>query len=314
MNIVVSSEPECHVTLMTASNGQRVPRKCPAGKTVSLGWPLCVRGPEPGLGMRSFSLVLVDSSAGTHQTFSEGKFVRTGPQPPSCLSHLTSCFTQELECLFIANLILGFLLANYFSELQYLEDYVHALGRGRQASWGLESTWRGVLLSCSTYAALFWSLGNVRPLFPLLLLSAESPTSQPTPWGVSSLKTHSSTISSLKVFLIFSLSIPTSFRLFVYITILCMCVWTYMHVHIRLYCSHCVCYPQQTISSNVSVSEELPDTSRVSGIKCIINKCRSNLARSLYWVKDWGEGMTTHWLDESMNSLIWQSLPWWLSR
>lgn len=193
--------------------------------------------------MRILLLVLVDISAGTHQTFSEGKFIRTVPQPPSCLSHLTSCFTQGLECLFIADLILGFLLANYFLELQYLEDNVHALGRGHQASWGLGSTWRGVLLSCSTYAALLWSLGNVRPLFPLLLLSAESPTSQATPWSVSSLKTHSNTISTLKVFLIFSLSIPSSFRFFVSITILCMCVNIYACSHQAVLFSLCLLSP-----------------------------------------------------------------------
>ena len=130
MNIVVSSEPECHMTLTTTSNGQRVPRKNSARKTVSLGRLLRVRGPEPGLGMRNFSLVLVDCSAGTHQAFSEGKFIWAVPQPPSCLSHLTSFFTQELECLLIANLVLGFLLANYFLEFQYLEDNVHALERG----------------------------------------------------------------------------------------------------------------------------------------------------------------------------------------
>lgn len=124
MSLVVSSEPECHMTLMTTSNGRRVPRKHSARKTVSLGRPLCVRGPEPGLGMRNFSLVLAESRAGTHQAFSGGTFIRTVPQPASCL---TSFFTQELECLLIANLVLGFLLAHYFLDLQYLEDNVHAL-------------------------------------------------------------------------------------------------------------------------------------------------------------------------------------------
>ena len=127
MSLVVSSEPECHMTLMTTSNGRRVPRKRSARKTVSLGRPLRVRGPEPGLGMQNFSLVLADSGTGTHQAFSEGTFIRTVPQPASCL---TSFFTQELECLLIANLVLGFLLAHYFLELQYLEDNVHALESG----------------------------------------------------------------------------------------------------------------------------------------------------------------------------------------
>jgi len=91
MSLVVSSEPECHMTLMTTSNGRRVPRKRSARKTVSLGRPLCVRGPEPGLGMRNFSLVLAESRAGTHQAFSGGTFIRTVPQPARINALLNIC-------------------------------------------------------------------------------------------------------------------------------------------------------------------------------------------------------------------------------
>lgn len=160
----------------------------------------------------------------------------TVPQPPCCLSHLTSFFAWDLEYLFIANLILGFPLLDYLMELQYLEGNAHALWHGIRGLLGsglhLESHSPLLFLLRCTCMALWaaWDPSFLCSFDRQCLCLLCLPDLSLHPQSLPLFKTHSSIISSMKIFLTFFSSIPSNFRLFSYIAILCTCVCEFIYI------------------------------------------------------------------------------------
>ena len=235
MWFLLSLSTTLHV--MYSSDVWWVLRKCSVRKTPSL--LLTTVSAVPGTGPGNSELLI---SICWQQCWSRSSIQRmkvliwTVPQPPSCLSHLTSFFAWDLEYLFIANSILGFPLFYYLMELQYLEGNVHALWHGIPGLLGsglhLESHSPLLPHLCCTCVALWaaWGPSFLCSLDRQCLCLLCLPVLSLHPQSLSLLKTHSSIISSRKIFLMFSSSIPSNFRLFAYIAILCTCVCEFIYI------------------------------------------------------------------------------------